>query len=78
MLPNKDNILTKSKERPRSNRIQDTMNSDDIMSNYYNKREAESDNRLGGSKTAYRQNYKPVDPRKNPSAYDSVWDIFSK
>ena len=78
LLPNQDNILTKSRNRARSNRIHDRMNSDDVMSHYYNTQEAASDNRLGGSKTAYRQNYKPVDPRKSPSAYDSVWDIFSK
>ena len=45
--------------------------------------ETESDNRLGGSKsqydnrTAYRSNYKPMDPRKFPNPYNSMWDIFS-
>ena len=44
--------------------------------------EKQSDNRLGGSKsqydnrTAYRSNYKPVDPRKFPNPYNSMWDIF--
>ena len=40
------------------------------------KKEASSDNRLGGSSTAYKRHYKPVDPRKNPRPYDSIWDIF--
>ena len=44
--------------------------------------EAASDNRLGGSKTqmenktAYRSNYKPIDPRKFPNPYNALWDIF--
>ena len=48
------------------------------------KKEAKSDNRLGGSKseyekqnTAYTTNYKPTDPRKDPNPYNSVWDIFN-
>ena len=39
-------------------------------------KEAQSDNRLGGSKTAYKKNYKPLDPRKQPRPYNSIWDIF--
>ena len=39
-------------------------------------KEAQSDNRLGGSKTAYKKNYKPIDPRKQPRPYNSIWDIF--
>ena len=35
--------------------------------------EMKSDNRLGGSKSAYNQNYKPIDPDKSPRPYDSVW-----
>ena len=31
----------------------------DINAQYQNKKEAQSDNRLGGSSTAYRKNYKP-------------------
>ena len=44
--------------------------------------ETESDNRLGGSRTqyenrtAYRNNYKPLDPRKFPNPYNSMWDVF--
>lgn len=78
LLPNKDNILTKNRGSARGNTLVDKMDSDDIMSHYYNTQEAASDNRLGGSKTAYKKNYKPVDPRKRPSAYDSIWDVFSK
>ena len=77
-LPTKNGVLKKNTGRPRSNEIEDRMNSDDVMSNYYNQQEAASDNRLGGSKTAYRQNYRPVDPRKRPNPYDSIWDIFSR
>jgi hypothetical protein len=39
-------------------------------------KEARSDNRLGGSKTAYKKNYKPIDPHKQPRPYNSIWDIF--
>lgn len=35
--------------------------------------EMQSDNRLGGSKTAYTTKYKPVDPNKFPRPYDSIW-----
>jgi len=77
-LPTRNGVLKKNTSRPRGNEIEEQMNSDDIMSNYYNRQEAASDNRLGGSKTAYRQNYKPVDPRKRPNPYDSIWDIFSR
>tara|TARA_B100001063_G_C16761792_1_gene556342 strand:- start:17 stop:1651 length:1635 start_codon:yes stop_codon:yes gene_type:complete len=35
--------------------------------------EMRSDNRLGGSKTSYRKNYKPVDPNKFPRPYDAIW-----
>tara|TARA_B100000470_G_C19754128_1_gene375209 strand:- start:797 stop:1270 length:474 start_codon:yes stop_codon:yes gene_type:complete len=28
------------------------------------------------SNTAYKQDYKPFDPRKNPKPYDSIWDMF--
>ena len=35
--------------------------------------EMKSDNRLGGSKTAYTKNYKPIDPNKFPRPYDSIW-----
>ena len=35
------------------------------------------DNRLGGSKTAYRTNYKPQDPNPKfgPIHYDSLWNF---
>ena len=36
-------------------------------------REKQTDNRLGGSSFAYKQNYKPVDPRNQPRPYDSIW-----
>ena len=35
--------------------------------------EMKSDNRLGGSKTAYTKNYQPVDPTKSPKPYDAIW-----
>lgn len=35
--------------------------------------EMKSDNRLGGSKTAYSKNYKPMDPNKFPRPYDAIW-----
>ena len=35
--------------------------------------EMKSDNRLGGSKTAYTQKYKPMDPNKFPRPYDAIW-----
>ena len=35
--------------------------------------EKQSDNRLGGSSFAYKQNYRPVDPRIQPQPYDSIW-----
>ena len=38
------------------------------------------DNRLGGSKTAYRTDYKPQDPnpRQGPINYDAIWDFNVK
>ena len=49
--------------------------------------EAEDDNRLGGSKTLYRKMtrqdtgytkfYHPRDPRRRPSPYNSIWNVFS-
>ena len=48
--------------------------------------EAESDNRLGGSKSLYREmtqdsgytkQYHPNDPRRKPSPYNSIWNVFS-
>ena len=48
--------------------------------------EAESDNRLGGSKSLYRKmtqdsgytkRYHPNDPRRKPSPYNSIWNVFS-
>ena len=36
-------------------------------------REKQTDNRLGGSSFAYKQNYRPVDPRNQPQPYDSIW-----
>lgn len=38
------------------------------------------DNRLGGSKTAYRTDYKPQDPnpRQGPINYDAIWDFSAK
>ena len=45
--------------------------------------EASNDNGVGGSKTqyknktAYTTQYKPVDPRKKPSPYNSIWKMFS-
>jgi hypothetical protein len=53
-------------------------------------RERNSDNRLGGSSKlynkiskvnnygAYTSKYRPVDPRKKPKPYDSVWELFSQ
>ena len=44
--------------------------------------EAEGDNRLGGSntqfknRTAYRSDYRPLDPRTFPHPYNSLWDIL--
>lgn len=44
--------------------------------------EAGSDNRLGGSntqfksRTAYTTDYRPLDPRKFPHPYNSLWDIL--
>ena len=35
--------------------------------------EMKSDNRLGGSKTAYTTNYQPQDPTKSPKPYDAIW-----
>lgn len=35
--------------------------------------EMKSDNRLGGSKTSYSKNYKPMDPNKFPRPYDAIW-----
>ena len=35
--------------------------------------EMKSDNRLGGSKTAYTTKYKPIDPNKFPRPYDAIW-----
>lgn len=35
--------------------------------------EMKSDNRLGGSKTAYTTNYQPQDPTKSPRPYDAIW-----
>ncbi len=35
--------------------------------------EMKSDNRLGGSKTAYTKKYKPMDPNKFPRPYDAIW-----
>lgn len=35
--------------------------------------EMKSDNRLGGSKTAYTKNYRPMNPNKFPRPYDAVW-----
>ena len=35
--------------------------------------EKQTDNRLGGSSFAYKQNYRPVDPRIQPQPYDSIW-----
>lgn len=52
-------------------------------------RERNSDNRLGGSSKlynkiskvnnygAYTSKYRPVDPRKKPKPYDSIWELFS-
>lgn len=77
-LPTRNGVLKKNTRRPRGNEVEDRMDSDDIMSNYYNQQETASDNRLGGSKTAYKQNYRPVDPRKRPNPYDSIWHVFSK
>jgi hypothetical protein len=48
--------------------------------------EAGDDNRLGGSKTLYREmtqdsgytkHYNPRDPRRKPSPYNSIWNIFN-
>jgi len=38
------------------------------------------DNRLGGSKTAYKTDYKPQDPnpRQGPINYDAIWDFSAK
>jgi hypothetical protein len=37
----------------------------------------ETDNRLGGSKTAYKTNYKPLNPNPDygPINYDAIWDF---
>ena len=37
----------------------------------------EKDNRLGGSKTAYRTDYKPLNPNPayGPVNYDAIWDF---
>ena len=52
--------------------------------------ENSSDNRLGGSsklynkvsevnnQSAYTNKYRPVDPRKKPKPYDSIWELFSQ
>ena len=60
---------------------------------YYNSsaklnKERNSDNRLGGSsklynkkvnnQSAYTNKYRPVDPRKKPKPYDSIWELFSQ
>ena len=54
------------------------------------KKERNSDNRLGGSSmlydkmakvnnsNAYTTKYRPVDPRKKPKPYDSIWELFSQ
>ena len=54
-------------------------------------KERNSDNRLGGSsklynkkvskvnnQSAYSNKYRPVDPRKKPKPYDSIWELFSQ
>jgi len=38
--------------------------------------EMKSDNRLGGSKSAYSKNYKPMDPNKFPRPYDAIWSGY--
>ena len=38
--------------------------------------EMKSDNRLGGSKSAYSKNYKPIDPNKFPRPYDAIWSGY--
>jgi len=49
--------------------------------------EAQNDNRLGGSKTKYDKvnnyggyttKYRPIDPRKKPNPYDSIWELFKQ
>jgi len=39
-----------------------------------------NDNRLGGSKTAYKTDYKPQDPnpKQGPINYDAIWDFSAK
>ena len=48
--------------------------------------EAGDDNRLGGAKTLYRKmtqdsgytkHYNPRDPRRKPSPYNSIWNVFN-
>ena len=83
-LPMKGGYLISSNKTPRKGlsgeggnySVQDKLSGTDINAQYQNKKEAQSDNRLGGSSTAYRKNYKPIDPNKDPRPYDSIWDIF--
>ena len=47
-----------------------------ITGNYKDHPGTQSDNRLGGSKSAYSKNYKPMDPNKFPRPYDAIWSGY--
>ena len=71
---NRRDIIDAEKDME-SNNVRDPMKEAEELLN--SKRDAvnekQSDNRLGGSSFAYKQNYRPVDPRIQPQPYDSIW-----
>ena len=48
------------------------------LEDYYNRQllNKYSENRLGGSKSAYTDTYKPDKGQKKPRYFDSVWKLF--
>ena len=48
------------------------------LEDYYNRQllNKYSENRLGGSKSAYTDTYKPDEGKKKPGYFDSVWKLF--
>ena len=48
------------------------------LEDYYNRQllNKYSENRLGGSKSAYTDKYKPDKGQKKPRYFDSVWKLF--
>ena len=70
---NKNNLAAKA-----ASTITQNLGPDTLYSKEESRLEAKSDNRLGGAKSAYKKNYKPVDPRNQPRPYDSAWNVFQK